>query len=167
MMFDALRSLSPWTATGTWSVVADGVDVDLGSGAQATLMRPIPVTTRTSVTAAFTATAMRTFAGYAALGTVVGVDADRSVHCATLRNPTTDEHVALIDTKTESALAADDMALDLGRTYTSTITATALGYRCRAGSHEITATGTTTTEVGLRARGSRGTFHWILVVGGP
>jgi hypothetical protein len=166
VLFDAFRDgLAAWTPTGTWTVGADGVGIDLTHGAQASLVRPISVATRTSVITAFTADATRTLAGYAGMGAVVGVEPDRNVHCAVVRNPTTGEHVALIDTKAESALAATDFALELGEVYTSQVTATTLGYRCRAAGLEVAASGTAALAVGLRARATRGTFHWILVVG--
>jgi hypothetical protein len=161
--FDALTTLASWALTGTWTASADGASVDLNSGANATLGLTVPVSARTSVMASFTATAMRTFAGTAGIGVTAG-----GMQCALIRTPTTDEHIALLDAA-DNVVAAADFALEVDQTYVSTLTAVGIDrYRCRAADAEITGgTASPPVSVGVRARGVRGTVHWVLVIAAP
>jgi len=164
VMFDTFATLGGWRVTGTWSLGTGGASVDLATGAAASLTMPIAVSARTSVIASFTPTALRTFGGYAGLGATVD-----DVQCALVRMPATDEHIALIDTTAGSSLAAGDFAIDLDRPYTSTLTAAGIDrYRCRTANAEIAAsTASPPATIGLRARGARGTYHWVLVLAAP
>jgi hypothetical protein len=161
--FDALATLASWQLTGTWTAVPDGASVDLNSGANATLALAVPVSARTSVMASFTATAMRTLAGTAGISVTAG-----GMQCALIRTPTTDEHIALLDAA-DNVVAAGDFALDLGQTYVSTLTALGIDrYRCRADGAEVAGgTASPPVSVGIRARGVRGTVHWVLVIAAP
>lgn len=161
--FDALASLAAWQVTGTWTPAPGGASVDLTGGASATLALAVPVSARTSMLAAFTATQTRTLGYTAGVSVTAG-----GVQCAVIRNPTTDEHLALVDAS-DAVVASDDFAFDLDRRYVATLTALGIDrYRCRADGTEITGgTAVPPVTVGVRARGIRGTVHWVLVIEAP
>jgi hypothetical protein len=113
--------------------------------------------------ASFTTTAMRTLGGAAGISVTAG-----GMQCALIRMPTTDEHIALLDA-TDTVLASSDFALETDQMYISTLTALGIDrYRCRADGSEIAGgTATPPVSVGVRARGVRGTVHWVLVIEAP
>ena len=169
--FDAFRSgLAGWTADGTWTLAPDGVSVDLAAGAHATLAMPAPAGSRTSVIASFTPSELRTdVLAYAGMGVIATHDhgGDSAVACELLLTSLGQRRLSLVSTGLEVGLAGDDHAFATGSAQLVMLTKTGTGYRCRAVPSEIMASSSVTAndpEVGLRARGTRGVVHWVLVI---
>lgn len=163
-VFDTFASgAADWLAAGTWSMASDGVAVDLAGGAVATLARSIPATTRVAVSAAATTNDLRPLGIYAGMG----VTAD-ALHCALARTGLVDG-VALIRTTTETLLSTANSQYAVGSPHVTTL-AVRERSRCRGDAVSIDDTAddnATVANVGLRARGVRGTFHWALIVVAP
>jgi hypothetical protein len=167
--FEPFRAdLARWEVAGPWTIGADGVDIDLGTGDHGSLTMPITAGVRTTVHTAFTIHALRTFADHAAMGGIAGADPDQSLHCAVMRKSTGAEYVGIIDTRNGDVLDSARIDLELGRRYTSSLTVSSDTARCRAADLEVAATDPTArVEVGVHARGARGTVHWVLVLEAP
>ena len=161
-VFDAFANgASGWLATGPWSAATDGIAVDLAGGATATLERSVPAASRVVVSAAFTPTELRPLNVYAGMGVTTNTS-----YCALARTAF-GEGVALIRTTTETLLESANAPFDLNTPHVTTLDARNR-YLCRGDAISIEDNDATAiAEVGLRARGVRGTFHWVLVVVAP
>ncbi len=164
VVFDSFRhGLDRWHATGTWTIVDDGASVDLGVGARAMLELPAPVATRFSVVAAFTAAALANPPPYAA---GMGVVSD-AIACELVLTSGGDSRIALVNTSYETSLASAGHPLALDTPYATAITKTDQVYRCRATPTELTKSSNSASanpELGIRALGARGVFHWTMVL---
>ncbi len=171
--FQALRDgLGAGTADGTWSLVPEGVSVDVAAGAHAWFGTPSPAGARISVIAAVAPSDLRNLPTYAGIGVIAEHEAgsDNAVSCQLVETPLGQRRLSLIQTALEVGLAGVDHAFATGAVEVVTLTKTGSGYRCRAGATEITGRSSSSAsvpEVGLRARGASGVYRWMLVIARP